>query len=408
MKKELRNISGTFLIDATAAFLNGAGLAPGEDKTTVLPKIFYEQIGSVNKPVPYVSAQAWRRWLRNTSNEENDWPPSELTPIGFSSKGNINKIATELNPIDYPEDDIFGYMRAGGSNYKITESTFEQVKKDGLSEEKINELMNTEDQEFQDETEFLDFIGDTIGYDFVDKYKKKILKSSKNRAESVQRTTALKTSILKGIQGKRVINTDEAYVHLKEGSLPYSTKFYSSYLEAFFLLEYYRLGVYDNLGSRVELASEILETHRPQLMETTLDKKFKRYTLVDAKKIRKQRAAGLLKAIAHLRGGAKQAAFSTDVSPKVLILAGLTSANPIFNDVFEANEVKSHIKLETLIQIVSDYQDKIVTPVYIGLRNGFLANEADIKNRLGGNDKYYIDSPIGIVNHFIFNYLKVE
>ena len=41
---ELKNIAGTLLIDATAAFLNGAGLGSGEDKNKVVPKTYYEMI----------------------------------------------------------------------------------------------------------------------------------------------------------------------------------------------------------------------------------------------------------------------------------------------------------------------------------------------------------------------------
>jgi len=62
--------------------------------------------------VPYVSSQAWKRWLRNTLIEETGWPPSELKAIGWNPKGNVSKIAAELNPVDFIEDDIFGYMRA--------------------------------------------------------------------------------------------------------------------------------------------------------------------------------------------------------------------------------------------------------------------------------------------------------
>ena len=92
----------------------------------------------------------------------------------------------------------------------------------------------------------------------------------------------------------------------------------------------------------------------------------------------------------------------------MLIFAGLTSANPIFNDVFEAEEAKPHIKLETLIQVVSDYESKLVTPVYIGVRSGYLANEADVLNLRTEGGKYNVDSPVGVVNHFIETYLKAE
>jgi len=194
----LKNITGALLIDATAAFLNGAGLGTGEDKNKVIPKTFKEKVNNRLEEVPYVSAQSWRRWLRDTTNEENNWKPSELKAIGDGSeKGSTNKISTETNPIEFPEDDLFGYMKAG-----------------------------------------------------------------KKEAESLQRTSPFKTSILKGIRNMRTLNIDEAFVHLQEGTpLPYSTRFYSTHLEGFFNLEYYRLGVYDNLASHQELSKELVEKH---------------------------------------------------------------------------------------------------------------------------------------------------
>lgn len=72
---ELKNITGALLIDATAAFLNGSGLETGENKNEVAIKTFFEKVNGKSEKVPYVSAQSWRRWLRNTSNEENEWLP---------------------------------------------------------------------------------------------------------------------------------------------------------------------------------------------------------------------------------------------------------------------------------------------------------------------------------------------
>ena len=306
--------------------------------------------------MPYVSAQAWRRWLRNTCNEENGWQPSELRAIDKSDKGSTNKIATELNPIDFPEDDLFGYMRAGKSD-----------------------------------------------------------------KESVQRTSAFKTSILKGIPGKRAINTDEAFVHLKEGTpLPYSTEFYSTHLEGFFNLEYYRLGVYDNLGSHVELTEEFVKIPvecdgEKKKQETRIDDRLNhekiygnhdRYTRKEAEKTRKERAAGLLKGLSHLRGGAKLAAFGADVSPKVLILAGMECANPVFNDLFDGSGEKPALKIETLKQVIEDYKSKLATPVYIGFRSGYLKNESDIIKEFTDEGKVKTGSPIAMANSFIENHLK--
>jgi CRISPR-associated protein Cst2 len=336
----LNNIAGCLLIDARAAFLNGAGLGAGEDRNQVIPKTFYETINGKREQVPYVSAQAWRRWLRNTVNEENDWKPSELEQIGKSEKGSTNKISTQLNPIDFPEDDLFGYMRSG-----------------------------TKDE------------------------------------ESIQRNSPMKTSILKGIYGKRGMNNDDAFVHLKDGPpLPYSTKFYSAHLEGFFLLEYYRLGVYDNLGSRVELENSLLEKYSDKFESKKFYKDFLRHTLKDVEKIRNKNAAGLLKGLAVLRGGAKMAAFGSDVSPKVLILAGIECANPVFNDLFDGKGEKPALKIETLKEIAADYAGKLSTPIYIGIRTGYLQNEDEVKALDGIG--FVVDTPLGIVQKFNEAHLK--
>lgn len=360
----LNNITGALLIDATAAFLNGAGLGTGEDKNKVIPKTFREKVNGRAEEVPYVSAQSWRRWLRDTTNEENGWDPSELRAIKQSAKGSTSKIATELNPVDFPEDDLFGYMSSGG---------------------------NAEDKSVDG--------ADSEGTD----------KKKKTKAESIQRTSPFKSSILKGIRNMRVMNNDEAFVHLKEGSpLPYSTRFYSTHLEGFFNLEYYRLGVYDNLGSHQELSTKLVKNHQDKFETLDLpnanpNAKHKRYTLKDAETIRKRHATGLLKGLAYLRGGAKQAAFGSDVTPKVLILAGMESANPVFNNLFVGTGEKPALNIETLKQIANDFKDKLATPIYIGIRAGYLQNEIEVK-AIG--EGFVIDSPQGIVNQFTETYLK--
>ena len=355
---DLKNIAGTLLIDATAAFLNGAGLGSGEDKNKVIPKTFKERINGRAEEVPYVSAQSWRRWLRNTTNEENAWIPSELRQIGTSEgKKSTNKISTELDPVSFPEDDLFGYMSAGGK------------KEEGKGD---------------DDTEKKDM-----------------------KTESIQRTSPFKSSILRGIRGMRQMNNDEAFVHLKDGSpLPYSTQFYSTHLEGFFNLEYSRLGVYDNTGSRQELSSEFVEKYKSQLEETTLPsgKNFRRYTLKTAVASRKANAAGLLKGLAFLRGGAKQAAFGSDVSPKVLIIAGLSTANPVFNNLFDGSKDKPSLDIKALLEIIKDYSERLATPVYIGIRAGYLKNEEDIRALASAN--IIVDTPIGVVQQFTQTYLS--
>ena len=117
---------------------------------------------------------------------------------------------------------------------------------------------------------------------------------------------------------------------------------------------------------------------------------------------RKERASAIINSLAVLRGGAKQAAFETDVSPKVLVMAGLTCGNPIFNTLFKddnsANTRGKTVSIEVyaLKEIVSDYKDKICTPVYVGIRTGFLKNEDEVRLELTGEDGFIVTTPIDV------------
>src|SRR5690606_24550242 len=97
---------------------------------------------------------------------------------------------------------------------------------------------------------------------------------------------------------------------------------------------------------------------------------------------RRERATMILKALAVLRGGAKQAQFGTDVTPKALIVAGLNCGNLIFNDLFVEKESQPIIKLNTLKDIINDYRNRLTTPVFIGIRKGYLhpGNEIDLQS----------------------------
>lgn len=96
------NVLGLMLVDAPHSALNNAGTDAG-DRTDNIVRVKSIRKGATR--YPYVSGQALRYWLRETLEEKFDW---EMSPISRESK-----IAfTDANPIDYPDDDAFGYMRA--------------------------------------------------------------------------------------------------------------------------------------------------------------------------------------------------------------------------------------------------------------------------------------------------------
>jgi CRISPR-associated protein Cst2 len=61
-------------------------------------------------PYPYVSAQAFRRWLRDTMTELGSLP-SPATRVG-KADGKAQKATTAADPAAFADDDLFGYMRA--------------------------------------------------------------------------------------------------------------------------------------------------------------------------------------------------------------------------------------------------------------------------------------------------------
>lgn len=361
------HIAGTFLIDADGSFLNGAGLGDGEDRNVTVVKTLKEG----RYKIPYVSAQAWKRWLRNTAVEENGWNPSILKAIDLNEKGNTNKIAGELNPVEFPEDDLFGYMEAKAKDSK----------KDSDDDETASES------------------------------------KSKTKVKPIIRASPFVASILKGVRKTGSLTIDEGFVHLKEGTpQPYSTQFYSTAMQGVFCIDCERVGVFNNCGDRIELdenkAKAFMEKGLISEKEVEDEKKgWKVYQLTDLQEEREKRIAGLLKALSVLRGGAKQAAFGTDVTPKVMILAAVDCGIPIFNRLFD-QENELTMNVEALKEVIKDYRDRIDGKVYIGLRKGFVSNEEEIR-KLATDDTDFkaileIGSPIEITEKFNKEVLKIE
>lgn len=97
-----KTVVGFMLVDAPHSALNCAGLDAGE-RTENIVKV--KAIRKGRLLYPYVSGQALRFWWRKSLEEKFGW---EFSPITREKK-----IAfTAADPISYPDDDVFGYMRA--------------------------------------------------------------------------------------------------------------------------------------------------------------------------------------------------------------------------------------------------------------------------------------------------------
>ena len=325
INREVTHVAGFFAIHGDGAFLNGAGIsAAAEDKNFMRVKSYWK-----NQKIPYVSSQAWRRWLRNTAVELNGWTPSPLVAVLRNQKGNTSKIATNLDPIDCPEDDIFGYMYASGKSKSDV----------------------------------------ALRPDLPD--------------EQLVRPSPLRTSILRGVPELTFVSSDEGYVHLPDDQpLPYKTEFSSGEFIATFSLDVYRLGVFEKKGKiNQELNPKLLEKYKSLLEEHAhpLYKEGNVIIMKNVKEIQNQRTLELLRALATLSGGAKMAQFGIDVSPRLLILAGMTRGNMIFDDLLAEDEGYPSLNLTLLKELIEDYAEFIKTPVLIGVREGYLKNQDEVR-----------------------------
>lgn len=411
-QRSLQHVAGTLLIEARAAFLNGAGLGSGEDRTTTVHKTFRDG----QRSVPYVSAQAWRRWLRNTLVEETGWPASEIRAIAWNPRGNTSKVAGYVDPVDYAEDDLFGYMRAAeGQGKRVREPDAVAVDDDDTDGDetteadagKISAVMRASPLA----TSVLASIrsdgwqGRDDGFVHVQSHDPDALElaewirtidevadpPSGTQDAFKKKREGLKKQV-KGKPSEEALRIVRAFVkehQIQERSpmpnpqspLPYSTRFFNSHLEGIFCLDYARVGVFWNLGDRKELDPHRVDAWLKEgKIEVAEDRGplGKIYRLKD-RSVAGERSRRLIQALAVLRGGAKQAAFATDVSPKALILAGLSCGNPIFNRVFTDREDGPRLNTQRLKEIVADYASRIVTPVFVGIREGYLDNQDEVR-----------------------------
>ena len=109
MNKEVKSLTITYLSKVSFASLNGSD--SDVDNINTIKKITLEN----NEELPYVSSQAIRRALRDQL-QNLGWPLSEIT----GDKNSKHPPKTQCDPINFIDDDLFGFMDAQKETVKRT------------------------------------------------------------------------------------------------------------------------------------------------------------------------------------------------------------------------------------------------------------------------------------------------
>jgi CRISPR-associated protein Cst2 len=288
-------VQGFTLIDVDVVALNNAG----KDTTTTLENaVATKKVVKAGKSFAYVSGQAWRYWWRETLKKDFGW---EMSPVIREKK-----IAfTEANPIIYPDDDMFGYMRAareGKENITLT------------------------------------------------------------------RVSPLKNSALIAVSPTNIVKHWSAMTRQEGDAVPYGKDEYCATMKGMFSIALDQVGTFscqDRSGFKnlnEPLKKLALETGAKEIDDLFVKDKngapMKLYRLSREKRV--TRIKDTLLALEVLSGGAMQTSNMADVTPKLIVLTTLNSGNHLFSHLAKDDLGKPAFSLDALKQVVQDYSERIV------------------------------------------------
>jgi CRISPR-associated protein Cst2 len=329
-----KNVLGFVLIDAPHSALNNAGMDAGaRTENTVAVKT----IRRGSKVYPYVSAQAWRFWWRTTLEECYGWA---LSPVIRQAKVAF----TSANPFTYPDDDVFGYMRA------------------------------------QREQE-----GGTL-----------------------TRLSPLKCSPLIAVVDQVPVDDFGVMARQKEGDpVPFEHQFYSVTLKGIFSLNLNAVGTFSEIaktGYKNLDARYVAKAEMQQAIQTVGAVRNGEALWQLPRALQVQRIRETLAALPYLSGGAKLTLHLTDVTPKLIILSVIDGGNHLFMNIAQEDGQRS-INTAALQQMISDYKEVILSDVFIGRQEGFQDSLSADLARLGEDLRdvkpVHLSSPKQAVERFI-------
>ncbi|MBF6595078.1 MAG: type I-B CRISPR-associated protein Cas7/Cst2/DevR [Thermaceae bacterium] len=309
-------IAGILMLDAPASALNNSNRVADADYDN---EVGVKMIRTKGGALPYVSAQSFRFWLRNTLEQQSDWA-AHAAPIFRENKAAY----TDANPLKWWDDDLFGYMRAESKKTSAIEAKTEDTSRASQTETKT----------------------------------------------SITRTSPFRMSTLVSIAPVSIVK-DFGTMSRHEGDpVPHAHQFYRATLKGLFSLDLNRAGTFsyrDQSGSR-NLDEVRIQAAKGEKLEHNEGNKEYRLPLNQ----RTERVAALLMGLAHLEGGAKQALHYTDVTPAIVISAVFKGGNNPLHYVVGADEKgRPMVHVQALEEALQVWGDSLLSGLYVGWVQGF-------------------------------------
>ncbi len=310
-------LTALLLIDANASALNNSGEAIPNARTQNTSSVKYIRRRGVGD-FPYFTAQAYRRWLRSVI--EADPQGWAMSPVYREEK----VAYTDANPLQFWDDDLFGYMRAP-STKKPTKTKDESAP----------------------------VVEPNTGIE----------------GAAITRISPLRVSTFVSIAPVYITNDFGVMARQEGDPAPYEHQFYSATFQGLLSLDLANAGTfyhsrrtgYQNLDNiRIKQA----EDHG---LEHLTDKLAYRLPIQE----RVRRVRRLIEAIPLVQGGAKQTLHYTDVTPVVTIAAITRYGNHPFNFLFDEREGQVMFNTEAFIRTLESTGDQTLSPVYIGWKPGY-------------------------------------
>lgn len=215
------------------------------------------------------------------------------------------------------------------------------------------------------------------------------------KKETLTRLSPLKTSPLISMEPQRPTDDFGVMARHEGDPVPYEHQFYSCILKGIFSLDLDAVGTFWNINRTGY--KNITDTHLPTIELAGGHQADEKSPWILPPDLRLRRCRQTLEALPLLGGGAKLTSHLTDVTPKLIILSVLSGGNHPFMNLMVERNGQGELSIPALRQVIADYGNRFLGPIYIGRREGFMDELNESLSQLAADEAVIYDSPNQVI-----------